>query len=70
MRANKTSFRQWIDEMGAVEVSKLLRVTPGTVNHWRRGHCRPRSEQMLKIKKYSRGKVTVESILSTFVPKN
>lgn len=62
---NETAFVKWIDEMTTKEVAKLLRVTTATVNHWRRGHCSPRVEQMKKIKLYSRNKVSTQSIVDT-----
>lgn len=61
----KLTFHTWIQDEGIDSVAKLLGVTPGTVSHWRRGHCYPRVEQMRMIKEVTKGKIGYDDIIDS-----
>lgn len=67
-KTNKASpaLIKWINEIGVADVAKLLKTDPASVRHWRRGFCLPRSEQMVKINRYSKGKVSYAEMIDTF----
>lgn len=70
MSHRKLCLRSWIDSRGVTEVAQLLEVDPSTVRHWRRGHCLPKDEQKLAIKKASRGAVSISEMIETYFKRN
>ncbi len=60
------TLEEWINELGPNTVAKLMKVEPSAVRHWRRGYCLPRSEQMMRIHKFSRGRVTYAEMIESF----
>lgn len=69
MSKKKLTLRDWIDHQGIDQVAKKLKATRATVRHWRRGYCLPKSDQMLKIKKLSRGRLTIDSMVEAHFSK-
>ncbi len=63
------TLKDWIARTGAVEVARLMRCERATVYHWKRGLCLPRSWQMYRIKKLTRGAVTYDSMIDGFMKK-
>ncbi len=59
----KNPFVQWIDKHGSETIAKMLKAQMSSVQHWRRGHCWPRVEQMRLIKKLSNGSVDYIDII-------
>lgn len=63
MKTQVRDFYDWIDENGAPEISKRLRVDRATVRCWRRAESYPTVKLMRKIKKLSRGVIGYEQII-------
>lgn len=61
--AESTAFKNWINDQGVVNLTKVLGVQEATVRYWRRGESVPRPHQMKKIVQLSRGAVTYENII-------
>lgn len=57
------SLLEWIEQEGTDTIAKALGVTRSTINHWKRGYVLPRSEIMIKIRKLSRGAVSIEQMV-------
>jgi hypothetical protein len=65
------SLAEWIDVIGVQKLRRHLKVSEGTVRHWRRGFVLPRAFQMVKIVKLAKGTLTYEKIMQDhFSPKN
>lgn len=59
------TLKEWIDDVGVLEVARLTKVGVTSVRHWRRGFCLPRTEQMYLIMKYSKGTVSANDVIRT-----
>lgn len=57
------TFKEWIQVEGPKNLSEKLDVQVTTVRHWRTGHCLPRVDQMMQIKKLTKGKISYEQII-------
>lgn len=63
MKIKQLTFKDWIKKTGDEKIAKALGVNITTVGHWRRGHCRPKTNQLQEIKKLSKGRVSYASII-------
>jgi ribosome-binding protein aMBF1 (putative translation factor) len=59
------SLKDWINDFGVQELAKKMKVQPSTVRHWRNGHCLPRTDQMRKIRRLSKGTVSYERMIDS-----
>lgn len=65
--ANKgTSLKDWIAHHGIAVVAGKMGTSCTTIRHWRRGHCLPKSDQMLKIMQLSRGQVSADRMIKDY----
>lgn len=62
----KDYIRLSVTELGIDRIKNKFGVTESTINHWARGACLPRSEQMEKIVKLSDGRVSYAEMIETF----
>lgn len=60
----------WIEKTGLKKVARDLDVEQATVYYWKNYQRCPRPEHLVRIEKLSKGKVTVGSIVKTFVALN
>jgi DNA-binding transcriptional regulator YdaS (Cro superfamily) len=60
----RVTFRDWLFAVGTGQAMVLLGVSEATIRNWRIGRFLPRAEQMVKIKKASRGKVSIDQMVS------
>jgi hypothetical protein len=63
MARKKSSLARWIDSVGADKLAKIFKVNLSTVGHWRSGHCLPRSHQMFRIKRLTKGVLTCDTMI-------
>ncbi len=64
-------FQDWVAAFGSPERLAIeLGVTSWSVRNWITGRCYPKTRNMLKIVKLSKGALTVESILRDTMPAN
>lgn len=64
------TLKLWINNTTVKKVAKLCGTGESTVRHWRRGYCLPRYEQMATIVKASRGALTYDEMITTFLKGN
>ena len=64
------SLKDWIKKKGAIEVARLMNCDKAGVYKWGRGHCLPKSSQMYRIKRLTKGAVTYDSMIETFYAAN
>lgn len=62
----KLSLNEWIEKMGRTYVARELEVERASVCHWIKGKALPRTHQMIKIKKLSRGAVTIDRMVEDY----
>lgn len=60
----RVSFRNWLHAVGTGQAMVLLGVSEATIRNWRIGRFLPRAVQMVKIKKASKGKVSIDEMVS------
>lgn len=65
----KEFIRGEVERDGIDRFKNKFSVTESTVNHWARGACLPRPEQMVRINRMSAGRVTYAEMIETFVKK-
>lgn len=65
-KSSSLSLKEWIDREGILVVARALQVHESTVRHWRRNYCLPRTEQLIKIEKLSRGRVRIDDIVRNY----
>lgn len=72
MAAEKVSMtlHHWINFKTVKVVANMLEVEEATVRYWRSYHALPRPLQMRAIKRASRGLVTYEIMIDTFLKNN
>jgi len=59
-------FRAWVSEKGGpAVVGRLMGKSRTAVEHWVRGHSHPKTKDLPKLIKLSRGALTLEDILNT-----
>jgi hypothetical protein len=58
-----TSFEDWIKTTKISKIKEMLKVCDSTISHWLSGHTLPRTHQMRKIKKLTKGKVGYDQII-------
>jgi hypothetical protein len=61
------TLSDWITEVSAYEVARLLKIDEVSVYQWRQRHCLPRPAMMMKIKTLSKGRVTYEGMIEPFI---
>jgi DNA-binding transcriptional regulator YdaS (Cro superfamily) len=55
-------LQSFIDEFGGAELAKRLRVSKGTVSHWRHGRFQVSASRCREIEDISGGAVTVHDL--------
>lgn len=60
----RVTFRDWLMALGTGQAMVLFNVSEATIRHWRIGRFLPRAVQMVKIKKASKGKVSIDEMVS------
>lgn len=63
----KKTLDEFIKESGIKQLAKKLDVVESSVRHWRRGYCLPEHRIMYTILKMSKGALTYEGVVETFV---
>lgn len=63
----QTTLRTWLEETGMDEGARLFKVDISTVRNWRAGRAVPRPPELAKIVKLSRGAVSYEEVIETFL---
>lgn len=57
------TFELWLRACGNTNLSKLLKVTPGTISHWLNGAALPRAKVMKKIVALTNGRISYAHII-------
>jgi len=57
------TLKTWINLKTTKVIAKELNVDVSAVRHWRLGRSLPRADQMVKIRKLSRGKVNYAEMI-------
>lgn len=63
----QTALSKWINEIGIKNLASKLDVTAGAVGHWRSGHALPQHEEMQKIKRMSRGQLSYDTMIDSYL---
>lgn len=66
MKKEEMSLRAWLHWTGTKRVATKLGVDVTNVRQWKRGHCLPRTNVMVKIHKLSGGRVTYKEMIERF----
>jgi transcriptional regulator with XRE-family HTH domain len=61
-------FEHWVNEYGKEELAKELGIDRSTLDHWIARRHEPRTPQIQRLKKMSRGKLTYEDIIDRATP--
>jgi hypothetical protein len=62
--AGRSNFGKWVSDFGGtLALSKKLKCSQKTVQHWLAGRSQPRSHFLNAILKLSKGKLTLKDIL-------
>lgn len=63
---SKLTLAVWIEQIGVIEVSRLMRTHRSNVCNWRAGRQLPRAKQMNKITFFTKGALTPNDIIGDF----